>query len=385
MTQSKTFCLYPFTHMEISNDGTMSPCCRYDGNYQEGSIPANINKNNIDEVMSSVQAVELRNDLLSGKKHSNCHRCWRDEKLGLDSQRLRYNQRFVEHITDFNNAQEYNILSYDLKLGNTCNQMCIICNSYSSSMIATEEKQILKFDWYRNTSTMEKIYKNLENIKHIEFYGGEPWLIKQHWELLEKLISLDKSKEITLNYATNGSLFKDEYFTNFFKKFKKVSILYSADGIENTFNYCRYPASWDTFQTNLKNSLMYFDENITCRIGYTVSIYSVFDIINSLKYYSTLSNEKNKLLVWFNLVNQPSLGIKNLPNKLKNKLINQLSEDWVDSMPASDKNLKDALIKELSRTRSESDWQLFVSYTKNKNRLRNNSIIDIIPEFKKYF
>lgn len=385
MTQSKTFCLYPFTHMEISNDGAMSPCCRYDGNYREGPVPANINRNNIDEVMSSVQAVELREDLLAGKKHSNCHRCWRDEDLGLESQRIRYNRRFIQHLQDFNNPLEYNILSYDLKLGNTCNQMCIICNAYSSSMIATEEKQMLKFDWYRSTNTIKKIYKNLENIKHIEFYGGEPWLIKQHWELLEQLIILDKSKDITLNYATNGSLFNDDYFNNFFKKFKKVSILYSADGIENTFNYCRYPASWGTFQTNLKKSLPYFNEQLSCRIGYTVSVYSIFDIVKSLKYYSTITNDENKLLVWFNLVNQPFLSIKNLPDYLKNNLITQISGEWIDNFPISDTDSKNALIAELSKKRNETDWQLFIAHTKKKNQLRNNSVVDIIPQLKKYF
>ena len=38
---------------------------------------------------------------------------------------------------------------------------------------------------------------------------------------------------------------------NIFSKFKHVSILYSADGIEDTFEYVRYPGVWETYKENI--------------------------------------------------------------------------------------------------------------------------------------
>jgi MoaA/NifB/PqqE/SkfB family radical SAM enzyme len=397
--KSKTFCLYPFTHIEITNDGRISPCCRYDGEYQFNGKTANILSNDIFEVLESSHAKEMRSALLKGEKYSGCHRCWRDEDLGLRSQRIRYNRKLIDYFDKFNNENDYQIISLDLKLGNTCNQMCIICGPHSSSMIANEEfqqKTILEkkfksffqdgnLDWYRQNGSMEKLYKILESIKYIEFYGGEPWLIKQQWQLLEKLIETGLSNNITLNYATNGSLFKDEYFIEVFSHFKSVSILYSADGIEKTFEYNRYPGKWNVFEDNLKNSFKYLNGKISARIGYTVSIYSIFNILDSLEYYSSISNQNNQLLVWFNLVNDSRSTIRNLPIEIKQILISRLRLGWKDYFPVSEINSKEALIKELEMPANQKGWNEFLRYTKDKDLLRNNKILDIIPELTNYF
>jgi hypothetical protein len=119
------------------------------------------------------------------------------------------------------------------------------------------------------------------------------------------------------------SLSKEEYF-EIFSKFKKVSILFSADGIEETFDYNRYPGKWDVFKNNLNQSLKYVSTALSINISYTVSIYSIFNIIESLEYYASISNKTNNLKVWFNLVNNEEYSIKNLPDELKEPLIKKL-------------------------------------------------------------
>lgn len=382
---SKTFCLYPFTHLEIKNNGEISPCCRMDGGYTLNGRDASILRDDLTSVLESDHAIEIRKALLSGERYPQCHRCWRDEDLGLDSQRSRYNRRFVDYIDDFKKADEYKLLSLDLKLGNTCNQMCVICSPINSSLIAAEEKIDLKLDWYRDKKSIDKIYSKLDDIKHIEFYGGEPWLIKQHWQLLNDLISRGKSQNISLNYATNGSLYEEKYFTEIFSKFKSISILYSADGTFETFEYCRYPGNWKTFDDNLKKGISHLNNNITARIAYTISIYSVFNIIDSLKYYSSLSTPENKLVVWFNIVNEPKFSISNLPDEIKDSLIEYIENNWNYNFPVSDRNVKNSIIAEISKKRSIKDWTIFKKTTKQKDMKRNLSITDIIPLFKKYF
>lgn len=390
---SKTFCLYPFTHVEINNNGAMTPCCRFQGSYKIDGREANIVTDDFENVVNSKHAQEIRQALMQGERYPACDRCWRDEDIGLASQRQRYLQNMLQYNVSFNDPAEYKIISLDLKLGNTCNQMCIICNGNASSMIASEEKdsKIIPIssnkghlDWYRKNMSMEKIYQHIQNVKHIELYGGEPWLIKQQWDFLARLIEDGLSKDVTLNYATNGSIFKHEYFSEIFSQFKRVSILYSADGIQDTFEYCRYPGKWDNFESNLKESFQYMNDNITCRIGYTVSVYSIFNVIESLEYYSKLTNDKNKLKVWFNLVNDPRSSIRNLPKKLKKELKKQIRYNWKEEFPTSDVYANEALIQELDAAADESGWLSFIKHTKEKDRLRNLDIIKVIPQLKSY-
>jgi sulfatase maturation enzyme AslB (radical SAM superfamily) len=234
-------------------------------------------------------------------------------------------------------------------------------------------------DWYRFSENMEKIEKELDTILHIDFFGGEPWLIKQQWEILQKLIKIGRSREVTLNYATNGSIFSEEYF-DIFSKFKKVSILFSADGIEDTFEYSRYPGKWAVFKNNLQKSLSYANADLSINISYTVSMYSIFNVIESLEYYSSISNETNNLKVWFNLVNDEEYAIKNLPNGLKEPLIKKITQHINVDWPLLDKNSLQSLIYELQKSNDESKWKRFKRITSDRDQLRSHSISTIIPE-----
>ena len=382
VTKSKTFCLHPFTHLEIANDGSVGPCCRFDRYYKmDNGVTANIS-DSFDSIVNSRHSLELKKALIEGVQHPGCHRCWRDESAGLNSQRIRYNNCYSEYFDKFTDPSHFELLSFDLKLGNTCNQMCVICHPGNSSMIQSEHRILFNdttlnpgLDWYRYPENMDKIEQHLNSILHIDFFGGEPWLIKQQWEILRKLIDSGRSKEVTLNYATNGSLFKKEYF-EMFNKFKSVSILFSADGIKDTFEYARYPAKWQTFQDNLNQSLVYLNPNLTIKIAYTVSIYSVFNIFESLEYYASVS--KN-LKVWFNIVNEEEYSIKNLPSNIKDSLISKLENDWNTNWPTSDNNAKDSILNELRKSRNPNMWDKFIKITSVRDQHRGVSMSTIIP------
>jgi hypothetical protein len=63
---SKTFCLYPFTHLEIKNNGEISPCCRMDGGYTLNGRNLSILRDDLTSVLESDHAVEIRKALLNG-------------------------------------------------------------------------------------------------------------------------------------------------------------------------------------------------------------------------------------------------------------------------------------------------------------------------------
>jgi sulfatase maturation enzyme AslB (radical SAM superfamily) len=340
-----------------------------------------------DSIVNSNHSLELKKALLNGEQYPGCHRCWRDEASGMASQRQRYNRKYIDYYNQFTDHTQFKLLSFDLKLGNTCNQMCVICHAGNSSMIMSENK--IRFgdayktmpglDWYRHSANIEKIESQLDSILHIDFFGGEPWLIKQQWDILQKIIRLGRSHEVTLNYSTNGSIFQEDFFVTF-SKFKKVSILFSADGIEETFDYTRYPGKWDVFKNNLNQSLSYVNPALSINIGYTVSIYSIFNIIESLEYYASISNKTNNLKVWFNLVNEEEYSIKNLPDKLKEPLIKKLTKYQDIDWPTLDNTVLYSLIQESQKPYSEHKWNEFITITTRRDQHRSQAISTIIPE-----
>jgi MoaA/NifB/PqqE/SkfB family radical SAM enzyme len=88
------------------------------------------------------------------------------------------------------------LMFLDLKLGNICNLKCRICGSWSSSAFATEELQFMSAEekktshhyimlkqgaWPReNTNFWDEIDRVLDQIRYIEFTGGEPFMIREH-------------------------------------------------------------------------------------------------------------------------------------------------------------------------------------------------------------
>jgi hypothetical protein len=97
------------------------------------------------------------------------------------------------------------LMFLDLKLGNICNLKCRICGSWSSSQFANEEiaqlpaaekkqshaYQMLKAgSWPReNNKFWNEIEHVLSDIRYIEFTGGEPFMIKEHFDMLQGIVN----------------------------------------------------------------------------------------------------------------------------------------------------------------------------------------------------
>ena len=82
----------------------------------------------------------------------------------------------------------------------------------------------------------------------INFFGGEPLRTDTHL----KVLSLIKDPaNVELVYVTNGSIFPSQEILDIWRKFKVVQISISIDGIDEHFNYLRWPLQWDQVTENL--------------------------------------------------------------------------------------------------------------------------------------
>ena len=214
----------------------------------------------------------------------------------------------------------------------------------------------------------------IEHVEFIEIFGGEPMLIKQQFKFLEKLVERGLSKNITVSYATNGTIFPENAVKNIWVHFKRIIIMLSADGIKKGFEYSRYPAEWSVYENTLQR---YVDAGITPTISYGVSVYSIFNLIESIEYYYS----KN-IPVWLNIVYDANTSIAALPNEIKkeitDKIKNEFKPEWNSIL--QEKTI-DGIVNYMNNTKMDFEPRLDIN---NVDEIREQSFNNVFKELKDY-
>lgn len=340
-------CMLPWISIETSPIGTARPCClakdeitRIDGTKYI------LRENTLEEIYHSEYMQNLRKDFLAGAEPTTCQRCWDEEAAGRVSKRMNSRIRLKEYYdsVDWNNLNPDQLWFIDLKLGNICNLKCRICGSWSSSKWAKEEidyvggnrKEHLAYKFLQDGAwprESELFWDNLKallpNIKYFEFTGGEPFLIQQHFDLLEYAVEHDYAKNIEIHYNTNGTVYPTES-VDIWKEFKQVEIAFSVDNLEERFEYERYGANWLELLDNLKK----FDQlrlevltafkkkKITSQLCLTVNIQNVYYLPEICEWIATQNFDH----VYFNMLHDPwYMGIASMTAEAKQLVIDRLT------------------------------------------------------------
>ena len=90
----------------------------------------------------------------------------------------------------------------DLKFGTLCNLKCRSCGSVNSSSWKTDEKLIYGrvLDnkdalWVKkNPDIWDELDKIMHTVEHMDFTGGEPFMIEQHFDLLRHAVESGYAK-----------------------------------------------------------------------------------------------------------------------------------------------------------------------------------------------
>jgi sulfatase maturation enzyme AslB (radical SAM superfamily) len=207
-------------------------------------------------------------------------------------------------------------------------------------------------------------------------------LVKEMTPFMRKLVDSGLSKNIEINFATNGSIYEEEMF-DMLSTFKRRNILLSGDGSGKTFEYTRYPANWNKFIENLHLIQSRLLPTDFIANAYTYSAYSIFDIISTSKYYK--EELDFKFPIWLNPVNQSFYSIEMLPDPIKQRLITEFEQTYNHGYVYTGSNNLAPLVEQLKRPRVEAHWQEFKRITKARDKMRNISIIDVIPELEDYW
>jgi MoaA/NifB/PqqE/SkfB family radical SAM enzyme len=325
-----TICVNPWIGLEIRYNGHISPCCVYKNLHDSKSIV----DHSLLDIINSDSQVNLKQQFLQGQQPIGCQKCWDDEYNSKPSKRLLDNYVFREKLfdIDYNNTSSTALLSLDIKLKNTCNLSCRICNPVASSKWQSEwsnniesypqwdSLKNIKINWSDDASS--RLWKDIEQIsneiQYITFSGGEPLLDKSHVDMLKYFVNKNKS-EISLHYNTNGTVYAS-HLIPLWDKFKQVELSFSIDNIESKFEYERYGSTWNTVIDTI-NQYKQLELNV-----YKFNVYVTVTVLNILDLYDVFQFCKQyDLPVVFNTMTIPEeLNIGVFGKKQKDYISNKL-------------------------------------------------------------
>jgi MoaA/NifB/PqqE/SkfB family radical SAM enzyme len=294
-TPHPKFCVLPWVSLETSPIGTVRPCCLADDELIDDSGEKfNLTTATFDEIRNSQSMHDLRAEFLAGGQPKTCRKCWQEESAGRTSKRMHTLDRLKHMIPDQSwTADARPLMFLDLKLGNICNLKCRICGSWSSSTYAVEEiahdrsgkmKESFHYvmlkngRWPRESKTFwRELDQNLDEIRYLEFTGGEPFMIEEHFGFLRRLVDTGRAGHIEIHYNTNGTIWPEQA-EDIWRHFRLVEIAFSIDDIEDRFEYQRSGARWTEVCGNLERfrQLRSRCSNIQLQVCCTVNIFNVF-------------------------------------------------------------------------------------------------------------
>lgn len=375
MNKPEHFCILPWINQEARTNGEIGVCC-----VMQETVP-NMNLadgNTLKDAWDSKWLADLKTDFLAGEKPKACFNCWNEEDAGMESKRLRELTKFSNHIDNVDNISKPK--SMDLKLGSICNTKCRICTSFASSQWVPEEierdgdtNQFAHImgrlgRWPElNEKFWDDIESQIEEVESLEFFGGEPFLIKRHFDILQTLVDKGRAKDISISYNTNGSIYP-AHAIDLWKEFKEVQVFFSVDGVDERFNYIRHPQQFDEVMENFWKFKQH--DWLKVNLFYTVGLFNVMYMDDMLNYHRDNNMDCD---IHFNTVYEPKhVSAKALPKNAK------------DAITEKFRGHNDPRIQNMLNYMNQEDYEgymdEFVRQTNFSDKYRGESFAETFPE-----
>lgn len=288
VSPGNNFCAMPFIHMAIEGNGDLLPCC------MGSKLPANISGNTFNDMKMHPSRADMQTAFKNNKKFSNCATCWRDKTEF--SPRVKFS--INPHAQDFtwNVYQgadpEPQLTWLEIKPGNRCNLKCRICGVHNSSSWAKDHYRLYDFhmpyketwihkhqtqcEWIDEPQVWEDV-SGLEHVDTIHMMGGEPFMIEEHFEFLQRFADAYDISKVTLWYNTNGTWTIPDRYQELFDSIGSVKLSISIDDIEDRYNYQRPGVDWTKARQTVDQLFdLNSKSNYHVRLDPTVSIHNVY-------------------------------------------------------------------------------------------------------------
>lgn len=440
---ARTFCPLPWNSINIRNNGDLRLCCNANSySPQKGILRKdngeafNAKRDDFDDARNASLLKEVRNTMLEGKWHPECERCRQEEKNGILSRRemecsdWEITEDYARSITSNDgtiDTSKQDIDYFDIRYGNFCNLKCRMCGPTDShqwyddfvqlhetqTYNDTHEKIRLvkndkgrwstdQYDWFKDSNMYwNNFEKHTKNAKKLYIVGGEPLIIEEHIESLERLIANGLAENIQIEYNTNLTNITNRIL-GIWKHFKEIRIGASVDGFGDVFEYQRTPARWSQVYENMKKIEASDTINFKCWLALTITPFNVFHFPEFLKWKLTEANlskfnplHTHRPIVSYHMCHSPKYyNIKVLPIEMKHMVVEHYKpfREWMKGTEFDDRTkgyfLKylDSIEKFMFSEDYSKDWlPKFVEYTRKLDGIRKQDITTVVPQMKDLF
>lgn len=429
-----TFCSSPWYHLRINHAGYYV-ACRWDPSYYQ-ITDYHISNTSLLEYMNSTLMKSIRVDMLAGKKLHLCRGCYYEDEHKKVSGRLKQLLKSTIDINNFDktfcSSPHYDLFkhSYEnqgaldnppvdlqIDLGNTCNSACIMCYPVNSSRLEDEYIKLSKIEpilfqqsnkypnWSEDPKLVEKFIdelKQISNIKYLHLLGGETLYQKSFYDICNQLINTGLSKNIIMGTTTNATVY-NQNLEHIIGNFKQVHLGISIESTTGLNDYIRWPSQIDQVLDNIKKLLelrKQVDVQLSLRI--TPNVFTIYHI--DLLFDFMIEN--NIIAESCNLLTDPScLRIELLPDNLRanvlekiERVINQYGTENTNQNIVN-RRRNDLITPVISNVICEykkfletytapadveEERYKLVKFIKAFESLRNNTILDYLPEYEEF-
>lgn len=258
----------------------------------------------------------------------------------------------------------------DVKLSTNCNLACQICSDMSSTLWYKILKDNNLQTTYKPASfTNEQIHAFMDNIdlsalEVIVFSGGETLLGNASFDFLEYIKKRRPDGNIQVSFQTNGTIFPNKKQLELLNDYKLVKLQISLDGIENRFNYLRWPANWSATTDNMFKLREGVGVNTMFTVEETFSIFN-FYYKDECKNWVERNFAENRLGDKVNYTYHFATGEFSLTN---------LTEEYIDS-------LSDGFKQYFSKNKTQpNEIKSMIKRIDQLDKMRNNNWAVTFPE-----
>lgn len=273
MPNQKIFCNVPWTNTHIYWDGSFGMCCAEKHTPHQEPSTYNLSNMSVVQWFKSKPMIQAREQIKQDTPLSACLQCYHEDRHGYESKRVKENFKSVIFTKDaFDRSYQQSPMrsvfetdigdrmpvDWHVDLGNECNLACKMCLPQYSSKISYHHQKWKLIDtsfnsnWTRDPVAWQNFLASIDatpNLNRIHFMGGEPLLNKRFGEILDYLVSKQRTN-VSISFVTNGTIV-DQSIVDKLKQFRSCDIEVSLDSIESNNDYIRQGSSTKLVMDNI--------------------------------------------------------------------------------------------------------------------------------------
>ena len=216
-----------------------------------------------------------------------------------------------------------------------------------------------------------------DHVHRVNITGGEPFMIREHFRMLQGLVDRGIAGQVEIHYNTNGTQYPEEA-EEIWKHFKTVEIAFSIDDVGNRFEYQRTNAVWTEVCNNLDRfrDLKERHSNIQLQICTTVNVFNVY-YLDQVAAWIDANKESFNFVYWNMMHDAWYFSIATLPDAAKEKITDHLRNC---AFPGQYQKEIDRIIDFMNNGASTDGFMMKMKI-RDLDRKRQQNLAEVAPAF----